>query len=230
MIIHTSCQQGSLEWLALRAGVVTASEFDNIVSPGKWEVRTGETPKTYLATKLAERWLGSPLPGGMTIEMEAGQIREEEAIPWFEFSKGMQIDRVAFVTTDDGKIGCSPDGLIGETSGVEIKCPLAHTHVKYLMAGTVPNDYLCQVHGAMLVTGRTTWQFVSYRRRFPALIVRVERDERICAMLKEALDTFNAKLDAAFDRLCELNGGPPKRPVISQTKQTEPLESTDIVP
>ena len=49
--------QGSIEWMQARAGIPTASEFDNLVTP-KWEVRTGQMPKTYLARKLAEWWQG----------------------------------------------------------------------------------------------------------------------------------------------------------------------------
>src|ERR1700733_12389573 len=53
-------QQGSVEWLNLRAGLPTASDFDALVSPlGK--VRTGEGVKSFLAKKVAEAWQGGPL-------------------------------------------------------------------------------------------------------------------------------------------------------------------------
>jgi hypothetical protein len=136
--------------------------------------------------------------------MEQGSILEHEAIPWFEFAHDVAIDRVGFCTTDDGRAGCSPDGLIGEDGGIEMKCPLPHTHLKYLLAGTLPADYAAQVHGSMYVTGRKWWMFVSYSRKFPALVIRVERDEKIQEAIKTALDGFNALFDAQMERIAKL--------------------------
>jgi len=210
MKIHNEYAQNSLEWLVARAGIPTASEFHNLLTP-KFEIRTGEMPKSYLARKLAERWLGGPLPGYTSIDMDLGKILEEEAKPFYELQYGHEITNVGFVTTDDGKIGCSPDGLIGEDGGLELKSPEAHTHVSYLLKGVVPPDYVTQVYGSMYVTDRAWWRFMSYRRRFPHLMIQVNRDEDIMGTIGECLGEFCAKLDDAYNRLCELNGGPPKR-------------------
>ena len=118
MKIHTEFAQNSLEWLQARSGIPTASEFDALVTP-ELKIRTGETPTSYLHKKIAEAWQGGPLPQFQGLDMEFGHIREEEAIPWFELEYGVPVQRVALVTTDDGRIGCSPDGLIGEDGGIE---------------------------------------------------------------------------------------------------------------
>jgi Na+/alanine symporter len=65
MKIHEA-GQGSVEWMQARSGIPTASEFDALVTP-KWKVKTGDGPKTYLAKKLAEWWLGGPLASFNTI-------------------------------------------------------------------------------------------------------------------------------------------------------------------
>ncbi len=203
MKVH-DVQQGTAEWLELRLGIPTASEFDAIISP-LWKVREGEGPKTYLYRKIVEKVCRHiDEDQGSSFAMEQGSIIEHEAVPWFEFQYDTQIQRVGFCTTDDGRIGCSPDGLIGEDGGLEIKCPLPHTHLKYLMAGTLPADYAAQVHGSMLVTGRPWWKFCSYNRKFPALVLHVERDEAIQAALKTALDGFLANFDAQLERLAKL--------------------------
>ena len=213
MIVRNEFQQNSLEWLVARAGIPTASEFDNLVTPD-FKLRTGEMPKTYLAAKIGEAWLGGPLPGSMTLDMEFGKILEEEALPGYEFQTGERIARVGLITTDDGRIGCSPDGLIGDDGGIEVKCPAIKTAVKYLLNGELPKDYAAQVHGGMLVTGRKWWRFVCYCRNFPSLILTVQRDEEIQSKLSEALQKFLADFDVAWKRMVEINGGPPPpRPV-----------------
>lgn len=222
-------QQNSLEWLMLRCGIPTASEFDQLLTP-EFEVRKGEMPKTYLARKVAEAW-GGPLPGYNSIDMEFGKVLEEEAIPYFEFTTGTTVQRVGFVTTDDGLVGCSPDGLIGDDGGIEVKCPDAHTHVKYLFNHALPKDYAAQVHGSMFVTGRAWWQFLSYRRNFPPLSIVVHRDEAIQAKIKEAIEPFLGRFEAAMKHLEALNGGPAKKWKMDFFNESEPTpETCDIIP
>ena len=197
--------QGSEAWLKLRLGHPTASEFHNLITP-LWKVKDGEGPKTYLAEKLAEHLTGRPLDHGSTWAMDRGTILESEAIPFYEGVYDVKVARMGYVTTDDMRIGCSPDGLIGEDGGIECKCPLPQTHIRYLLEGGVPKDYLQQVHGSMFVTGRKYWVFFSYARGLPPLIVRVERDEAIQKAIGDALAAFLAKMDAALAKLTALRG------------------------
>lgn len=199
--------QGSPEWLAARAGIPTASEFDCIVTP-LWKARTGDGVETYLAKKLAERWTGMPLMTYRSAAMEQGSMTEEEARSFFEFTTNQEVTPVGFITTDDGRIGCSPDALL-KVGGLELKCPEPHTHVRYLLRGGVPSEYVAQVHGSMLVTGAPRWTFMSYCREFPPLIVTVERHEPTIEAMRQAIDAFNERLDAAYELLVKLNGGMP---------------------
>jgi hypothetical protein len=213
MKIHEAAQ-GTQAWLEARAGIPTASEFDALITP-LWKIKTGEGPALYLAKKLAENW-GGPLPsfgGPQPWQMEQGRILEEEAIPWYEFEFGEPIQKVGLITTDDGSVGCSPDGLLGEDGGIEIKCPYSQTHIKYLLEGILPGDYAAQVHGSLYVTGRKWWKFVSYRRGFPAFVLKVNRDIEIITQIGIGLEVFRKKFNAARAKLIELNGGeePPKR-------------------
>jgi len=225
MTIH-DVVQGTPEWFQARVGIPTASEFDALITP-LWKVRSGEGVESYLSRKLAERWRGEPLPsfgGGAT---EQGSIREDEAIPWYEFEYGQTIQRVGFVTTDDGKIGCSPDGMFADGSGIEVKCPECPTHVKYLLDGDIPKQYAAQVQGSMFVTGATSWRFLSYCRGFPPLVLSVKRDDEAQMALSRAIDEFNDRLDAAYKRLIEINGGPPKPKVSAQEAMKSVFEANN---
>ncbi len=202
MVVH-DCQQGSVEWLQLRLGIPTASEFGNLVTP-EFKIRDGETPKTYLATKLAETWLGKPLLDLNTFSVEQGTLLEDEAWPWLKLETDWPLKRVGFITTDDGTVGCSPDGLVGNDCGLEIKCPSAHVHMKYLINGVLPKEYAPQVHGGMMVTGFSKWKFLSYRRGMPALILEIERDEAIIAKISEALYKFFEGFATTYSKLKQM--------------------------
>lgn len=201
------CQQGTLEWLEARTQCATASELDNILSP-TLKLRTGEMPATYLCRKLTERWLGRPIQTYSGGAMEQGSILEEEAVPWYELRHKCTVRRVGFITTDDGSFGCSPDGLM-ESMGLEIKCPQEHTHVKWLLGGVCPPDHYLQVQGGMFVTGFKAWEFVSYCRSFPPLVVRVERDDEAQSAIAEAVVKFNEAMKGAWGRLVAANGAEP---------------------
>lgn len=230
MKIHNVIQ-GSVDWAILRAGIPTASEFGNLVTD-RLKVRKCEMPRTYVAKKLAEWWTGGPLTEFNTFDMEQGQILEQEALPFISLTTGAQLDRPGFITTDDGRAGCSPDGIEKE-AGWEIKCPRIETHIRYLLNGTVPKKYLPQIHGSMFVTGFDRWTFVSYRRRLPALVIEVEADADAQLAIGDALEAFWLKFEKGKKRLCELNGGPPKRFATlkhaSHPTQPEP-EHVDIIP
>src|SRR5688572_16133076 len=115
MIIRPE-EQGTLGWIMARTGIPTASEFDALVTP-EWKIRAGATHKTYLAKKVAEAWSGTPLPGWNTIDMDFGKILEDEALPFYTLETGAEIKRVGLITTDDGAIGCSPDGMLPDGTG-----------------------------------------------------------------------------------------------------------------
>lgn len=195
-----NCKQGSTEWALARAGVVTASEVDALVTP-LFEPRKGEGVKTYLYRKAAERVMGQPVDSGGTFAMDQGNVVEKIARPWYAFKYNVEVETVGFCLSDDGKTGCSPDGLIGKDSGLEIKCPQPPTHCKYLLEQRVPPDYLAQLHMSMYVTGRPMWVFVSYSPYLPPLVVHVLRDDAIQAKLRDALAAFIPQLDEAETRI-----------------------------
>lgn len=198
--IHDVCQLDG-EWHKLHIGRVTGSELQNLVTP-EFAIRTGETPKTYLYRKLAEAYRGTVLPGFSTWATEQGQELEYEARAWYSLTYDDHPCRiVGFVEHDNGRCGASPDALLGEDGGLEIKCPEPHTHVKYLMQGVLPKEYAPQVHMNLYATGRKWWRFVSYRRGFPEFVLHIERDEKIIEQIEKALDRFYVEFDLGLEKL-----------------------------
>jgi hypothetical protein len=195
-------KQGSGEWATLRLGIPTASELDALVTP-EGKLRTGQGPRSYLVKKICERLLGFATGGG-SWATEQGSILETEALPWFEFTQGVTVDRVGFVTTDDGRFGASPDGLIGKGDGLEVKSYQPEHALAVLLDGEVPKDHTIQIQACMHVCEAGKWWFLSYSRQWPPLLLRVERDEKIQKAIAEALKVFNASFDEALEKVKKL--------------------------
>ena len=232
MKIHRDIEQQSLEWQMIRAGKVTSSEMDRLVSAKKFEVKKGEGPATYLYEKLAEAWTGAPLPSKSVFAMDQGTILEEYARPAFTLETGMDVETVGFIATDDDRAGCSPDGLLlGASCGLEIKCPEIQTHMKYLCEGKLPDDYILQVQGSLWVTKFPRWFFMSYRRRLPPLILEIEPDDVIQEAISEAVSGFYERFDFAMAKLVELNGGfrPPIQQPLPAIPQGQPADERDDI-
>lgn len=186
MIVH-DVEQGTPEWLALRCGVPTASNFGKIVTAtGKASTQADG----YMHTLLAEWITGKP--GGMepTPWMGRGTEMEPEARTWYEMETDADVDQVGFITRDDGLVGCSPDGLISNPGLLEIKCPSPGVHVEYLLSGDLPAKYRPQVQGQMLIAERDWCDFVSYHPDMMPLRVRVERDDGYIKTMSALLDRF----------------------------------------
>jgi putative phage-type endonuclease len=190
MIIHPNMIQQSEEWFRIRKGRITASNADRILTPtgkdsSQWDA--------YAIELIAECIRPDELPNFIgNRHTDRGNELEPEARALFSEMMGWEVREVGFVTRADGVVGCSPDGLIymGETpiAGVEIKCPMAKTHVGYIVEGGVPAAYRPQVHFSMAVTG-LPWHFMSYCQGINPHFVFVEPDE-YTAKMRDAIDRF----------------------------------------
>lgn len=198
-MIVIEMEQGSPEWLSLRAGLPTASGFDKIVT-SKGEPSKGA--KKYLYQLAGERLTGAPRDTYQSAAMQRGQELEAEAREAYSFLTDNEVLPVGFCFRDERRLyGCSPDGLIGGDGGLEIKCPTLPVAVEYLDYGKLPTDYFQQVQGNMFITGRAWWDFLSYYPGLPPLLVRVKRDEDFMQALEKELEDFCGKLNGLISKL-----------------------------
>lgn len=193
MIVH-DVEQGSPEWIDLRKGIPTASEFSSIITAAKADLSKGS--KGYICRligSLTDQFLPPNVEHFTSRHTEWGTNTEGEARRFYSM-EGNEVKQVGFITTDDGRFGCSPDGLLisdcGEiVGGLELKCPTAGVHLEYLVDGELPLDYKQQCHGALAVTGLPYWDFLSYCPGNPPFLIRVYPDE-YTEKLKKALEIF----------------------------------------
>lgn len=227
MKIHRQLQQKSWEWFKVRAGKVTGSELKNLITEGL-SIRGWKTqmPQSYLHRKLAEKWRGEALQSFQgNQQTDQGVLWEDRARKHFASFLEADIETVGGIESDDERCWCSPDGIIGETTGLEIKCPNADTHVGWLLAGGMPEEHVLQVQFSLWVSGFPAWHFLSYCNGWPQLAIPVEPNKQTIMLIEDAVAKFNARMDAAFAKLVELNGGPPPprvAPPITSESQADP--------
>ena len=192
--------QGSAEWHFARLGLPTSSEFDRILTPTLKPSKQAET--TYLYDKLAEWAVGESqsADGGESPWMRRGTNMEAEARKWYEFEYGVTVEQVGLCLSDDGLIGCSPDGLVGEAGLVEIKNKSASHHIGSLL-GADAHAHRCQTQGQLLVTGREWVDLVLYSPLMPVHTTRNEVDEEWRDAFKPELEKFLQRFEAAKDVL-----------------------------
>lgn len=194
-------EQGSMQWIMARLGIPTASCFNKILT--EKTLKPSGQRKEYLFKCLAEWRIGEPIEKLSTLIMDRGTGMEEEARNWYAFKRDVDPMQVGLCTTDDGKIGASPDALVGDDGMLEIKCPMAHTHLKYLMGGI--QEYRMQIQGGLYVTGRKWCDFLSYNPKLPNLLKRIERDEEVQEKLHAALTEFVSVLEDKKIELMKLD-------------------------
>jgi len=186
MKIYAELEQGTPEWFAVRCGKFTASkDFQQLV--------TGK-PDTYtklIRRKLAEKITGKLVASDYTnVNMERGNLLEQAARDAFEWHTGLAVQQVGFVEGDEW-YGASPDGLIGDDAGLEIKCRDIHTHLDCWIDGW-DKSYKWQIQGNLWVTQREHWYFASYNPAYDHIgkglfVEKIERDEAAINQIEMAV-------------------------------------------
>lgn len=204
-LVFVDVEQGTPEWLALRSGVLTCSDFDKIVTPKRLE--PSSQLATYIASKAAEAYMGHVADEYQSSHMAWGVLYENEARAYYQMVTGRETTRPGFIFLDDERlVGGSPDAFMPDLdTGVEIKCPTPEVHTRYLLNGVMPAEYICQVQGLMWVTGCTTWDFMSYHPELPAFLITVPRDDAFHAAMDAIMPEAINGLRTAVCRLKELN-------------------------
>jgi len=192
------CRQGDEAWFNSRMGRPTASCFDKIIAPKTLKISA--SADRYMHLLLAERMLGIPMESASTDFMERGSALEQEAVNAYEFQRDVVTEAVGFCTTDDGRIGCSPDRLVNPDGLLEVKCLAPPQHVGALL-GRIDDGHRLQCYGQLLVTERLWVDLLCYHPLMPTAIVRVESDPEAMAALAEAVGHFLDRLEQAEARL-----------------------------
>lgn len=233
-----NCEQGSAEWFSCRAGIPTASMFSVVMSEGRPDghlpthimdamVKSGCTAEQLAsAVKAAKRKYGNAsqvrkqymreLAGEILTEectesysnahMDRGKVMEDDARRLYAFIADADPVQVGFIR--NGQKGASPDSLVGDNGGLEIKTALPHIQIDRLERDRLPPEHVAQVQGGLWVAEREWWDFVSFWPKLPMLKVRVYRDEPYIKTMSDEINRFNDELAALVERVRAYGSAP----------------------
>jgi predicted phage-related endonuclease len=192
-------EQGSEEWLKVRLGKITASDFHILMG-------NSQTKDTLLYKKAAERITGVASDGDKfaSVHTERGKELESEARQAYELETGNIVEQVGFIELDEF-VGCSPDGLI-QGGGVEIKCKDNHGHLKAVTKKWIDPEHRTQLQFNMYVKDAGFWDYCLYNPNFSnsLYIERVARDEEYIKKIQETIIDCNSTIQKIIKQFWEV--------------------------
>jgi len=198
-MIIVNLTQGSEEWFQEKLGKPSASNISKILTN---DGKPSKQRMGYLYELAGELITGKREDTYKNPIMEEGNVREDESRKFFELTQNSEVTKVGVVYKDgDKKFLCSPDGLIGNECGLEMKNPLAKTQVKYLLDGKLPEEYFGQVQMSLYVTELPFWWFLSYVPLMKPLLLKVNPDKVYQEALKRELTAFCQELEEIVNKL-----------------------------
>jgi putative phage-type endonuclease len=208
-VVSEETKQRTDEWHAARLGCCTGSRVHEVIA----KTRSGYSSSraNYASELVCERLTGRPIERYRSRAMEVGTELEPEARSLYSLLNDVEVTEIGFVRHPHiDKAGCSPDGLIGENGLIEIKCPLASTHLQTLLSDSMDGRYLTQVQFQMATTGRQWCDLVSYCPDLPADMQmwtrRIPRDDSVIRDLEAEVSKFLAEVSTTVSKLLEKYG------------------------
>ena len=175
------CTQNDDLWCAARVGRITGSNIDALLAPPttRQSTRKGVVCPAgtealeyaeYRQKLIVERIYGRAVNNVTTQYMKDGSDREPFARMIYEAEVAMPVELVGFALHPLWDwFGASPDGLVGDDGGVELKCPAEMTHDAYAAnLDVLVEEYKGQVLGNLICfPEREWWDLASFQPYAP---------------------------------------------------------------
>lgn len=151
-------EQRTPEWHEARKGRITASAVGAIL---------GNSPngdRASVMRRMVRDWHGADSEFNGNVATEYGTYHEDGALVEYQMETGNTVTPEGFVTKEDWA-GCSPDGLIGLTGGLEIKCPFGKRKMTAADAFKTLDEqphYRDQIQFSLWVCERAWWDFFQW--------------------------------------------------------------------
>jgi predicted phage-related endonuclease len=193
--IEHNYEQNTEEWYAARRGIVTASEAASLLT-AKGEIADNATVRGYAYKKAAERINDFSEDHFQTYDMERGHFQEVLARNLYSETYA-PVRQVGFVTRELAHgvvMGASPDSMVGDDGGIEIKSRQGKFQIETVVADEVPKTFMPQIQATMLVTGRQWWDFVQYSNGMKLYVKRVLVIPEMTEVIYDAVELFEKRV------------------------------------
>lgn len=170
--------QGSDEWHAQRRGIITASVVGQLITPKTRKPAANDTSRGLTAQLVAERITGWTDPTYIGDDMLRGIEEELTARDLYAKVYDREVRQIGFLLRKEEtwQLGYSPDGLVGKDGLIEVKSRRSKLHLRTILAGEVPVEFMAQCQAGLLVSGREWLDFISYSGGMPMWHKRVFPD------------------------------------------------------
>jgi len=170
-------------WAEARKGKITGTKVKDLIS------KRGTKPKAGFYDIIAER---VAIPIKNENMMDRGKRLEDEAIEMFSKKTGKKVntDLVIWQRSDDDNIAISPDGFIGKTEAVEVKCLGNGRHIEAWLTQEIPSEFEYQKLQYFVVNDDLKkLYFIFYDPQMPKDLFWVEVNRKdIAEQIKETLE------------------------------------------
>lgn len=195
-------EQGTEAWFADRLGKVTASRLADVLA--KTKTGYSASRNNYMTQLVLETITQSRAESYTNLAMAWGTEQEPFARAAYEAKTGQMVEEVGFLPHPTIALaGASPDGLVGDSGMVEIKCPSTSTALECWLTQSqggnpVDGKYFAQMQWQMRCADRSWCDYVVFDPRMPAkaqlFVTRVERDDAWLANAEEEVVKFLAEM------------------------------------
>lgn len=201
LIVYEGFEQNTPPWDFVRLGIPTASEMGKIMAKGQGGAAS-KTRDRYLRDIMHELLTGTSVERYTNHFMARGHEDEQHALDLYMLDRDLTEDdvkRVPFARRNDIWLGASPDGLVGEDGGVEIKTTIGPEFIDLVKRQKVPDHHLKQMWANMLVFGRKWWDYCVYSRGYhDPFIHRIVMSRDIEMEVLKYTRAFVAEIDEAI--------------------------------
>lgn len=215
---YSDAPQGSLEWVETGLGRVGASQLHKWTAVAKRPDKDGfHRPlqaRLDLERELAfEKAFGVPFTFYMNSAMQDGIDNEDFVRQEYARQSGNKVTTVGAFYDEYSR--ASPDGLVGDDGGLEIKW-LKDNSWSQVVAAQIPysgssGDHFLQCQGNMRLSGRKWWDYVAGNESTGKFIIlRIERDEEVIASLDESLKSVADIRPMTTDNVHSFQGSVPE--------------------
>lgn len=185
-------EQRTPEWRQIKCGVLSSTDAAALLA-------NGEGRKKAIYRVACEIVTGDPAESYQNDYMRRGQAQEAEARAKFALLHGVDPTPVGFIKR--GRVGCSPDSVIGKNRVLEIKTEKAELLAETLFRNEFPTKHFAQTQWQLWVAERDLTDLAIFCPRMPLFHKQQGRDERYIRKLSDSVDRAHEEIDVIVKRL-----------------------------